>query len=76
LFGYNFIAWQITGFIIHLLVQFFLLRILLKINRNIIAVLLVLLFSVMLAGIDMILWSIINSYMLFHNMYALLYGQN
>jgi len=65
LFGYNFILWQVTGFILHLITLCFLLKLLLKISRSSFAYLLTGFFSSILIIMEMVIFHHINSYLIF-----------
>ncbi len=64
LFGYNFICWQLTGIILHLLVIWQLIELLLDIRRSKWAYALALFFATIFAHSEMIIWHHINSYIL------------
>jgi len=65
LFGYNFIYWQLTGILLHLLVVWQLYRILHFINPSYFAGLLALNFSVLYLSQEMVIWHHINAYLIF-----------
>ncbi|MDP8266258.1 MAG: hypothetical protein P9M07_04855 [Candidatus Aceula meridiana] len=65
IFQYNFVLWQITGFLLHLAVLWFFLGLLWQIRESIFAGLLVLFFSVLYANVEMVIWHHVNSYMIF-----------
>ena len=65
LFGYHFIYWQITGFLLHLAVLWFLLKLLLQTKESFFAFLLAAFFSILNAGFEMVIWSNVNSYLIF-----------
>ena len=64
LFGYHFMGWQITSFLLHLGVVWQLLRILFRISENAFSFLFVLLFSVLTIPEEMVIWSHVASYLL------------
>ncbi len=65
LFGNNFMYWQITGFLLHLTVIWLLLKLLLQVRESFFAVMLVTFFSVLNAGVEMVIWTNVNSYLIF-----------
>jgi len=64
-FGNNFIYWQLMGIILHLILVYFLLKLLLEIQSSIFAYLLVFYFSTITVNQEMIIWHHINAYILF-----------
>lgn len=67
LYGYNFVFWQITGFILHLGVIWWLLKLLLLIRKSIFAPMLTALYSVLYLGMEMVVWHHLHGYVLFVN---------
>ncbi len=65
LFGYHFFLWQLVGFILHMIVVWYLLKLLLKINNSIFAYLFSLFFSTLLIIFEMVIFHHINAYLLF-----------
>jgi len=64
-FGFKFILWQITGFILHLFVVWNILRLLWRIRPGLMAGLVALYFSVLFVGMEMVIWHHINGYLIF-----------
>ncbi len=65
LFEYHFIYWQITGFFLHLTVLWWLLKLLLQTYHNVFAILLTTFFSVLHAGVEMVIWTNVHGYLIF-----------
>lgn len=65
-FGYNFMLWQLTGIILHLIVVWFLIKLLLKIHPGRWAYLLSALFSTFLIIFEMVIFHHINAYLIFN----------
>jgi len=61
LFGYNFIWWQVTGLVLHLLVVWALLKLLLNIHRGFFAFLLAAYFSLLFMNMETVIWHAVNS---------------
>ena len=64
-FGYNFIYWQLTGIVLHLLVLLQLFRITKFFGHKFLFMLIALNFSVQFISQEMIIWHHINAYMIF-----------
>ena len=64
LFGYNFFLWQVTGYILHVLLLWRLFRILYFLRAGIFAVLAALNFGVLFISQEMVIWHHINGYIL------------
>jgi len=64
-FEYNFFYWQLTGFVLHLIVLSLLVRLLNIFNRNNISFLFVLNFSLLYISHEMVIWQHIHGYLLF-----------
>lgn len=65
LFGYHFMSWQIVSFILHLVVVWWLLKLLMEIERSILAPLLCLFFSTLFVSIEMVIWHHLHGYQVF-----------
>ncbi len=65
LFGYEFIAWQATGFLLHLCVLWRLLLLLMDLGDGLLAPLLALFFSVLCISAEMAVWQHTHGYQLF-----------
>ncbi|MBU0468754.1 MAG: hypothetical protein KJ736_06800 [Candidatus Omnitrophica bacterium] len=65
LFGYNFIYWQLTGIVLHILVLLQLYRITKFFGHKFLFLLIALNFSVQFISQEMIIWHHINAYMIF-----------
>src|SRR3989338_8283974 len=64
LWGYHFVYWQITGFILHLLIVWFFLKILLFIHRSFFSLILALFFSVIYISAEMVVWHHLHGYLI------------
>jgi len=64
LFGYNYLLWNIANFLIHLAVVFWLYKLLSQLQEGIFAGLFAILFSVMTAGCELVMWNHLGGYML------------
>ena len=64
LFGYDFVWWQVTGVVLHLLVIWFLLDLLLTIERSSAAVWLTGFFSLAYCNHELVIWHHVNSILL------------
>ncbi len=65
MFRYSFIYWQITAFLFHLLVLWWMLKLLLYIRKNIFAPLLAITFSFLTVSMEAVVWQHISSYLVF-----------
>ncbi len=64
LFRVNFLGWQVVGFLLHLLVVWKLAEVLWRIRPTYFVFPIVLNFSVLLIGLEMVIWQHINGYLL------------
>ena len=64
-FKYHFVLWQVTGFLLHLLVVWCLLSLLWRIHPGLLATAAALVFSTMYANVEMVIWHNISSYMIY-----------
>jgi len=64
-FGYDFRYWQVTGFLLHLIVLCLLLRIMFMLKPHWLAYILVFHFSVFSAGAEMVIWHHVHGYLIF-----------
>ncbi|MCK5581943.1 MAG: hypothetical protein KAJ18_11805, partial [Candidatus Omnitrophica bacterium] len=65
LFGYNFVYWQITGFLFHLIIVGLLLRLFNAIQPHIFSWIFTLFYSVIYIGSDLVTWHHMHGYLLF-----------
>jgi hypothetical protein len=65
LFGYNFVAWQMTGFLLHLAVIYCLLKLLLRVHPSHWAYLFTAFFSTLLISFEMVIFHHVNAYLIF-----------
>ena len=75
LFGYNFMYWQITGILLHLVVVGFLLKLLLNIRNSFLAYIFTAYLSVSLVSMEMVVWHHINAYLIFIIMMLISFDQ-
>jgi hypothetical protein len=65
LFHYNFWAWQATGVFLHLMVVWFLMKLLWQMVPGRVAFACTLFFAVLFMNMEMVIWTHINSYLIF-----------
>ncbi len=63
-FGYNFVLWQVTGLVMHLIIIGMLLRLLLNIGSSLFAVMMAGYFSFLFMNMETVVWHAINSILL------------